>query len=202
MHMRTKPFILLLFSTIALATASWFGADWAVRTFEKDTESKVNASLNAAGQNWASIETDGLIVGLTGAAPSETARFRALEVAARIVDTNRIDDRTTIQSSSIAQIPDFSVEILRNGQELSLFGLIPGKQARIEILQKVEPIRNDGQFTDLLESLEFDAPEGWTEALDHGSRQTRRHKAGSGIQRPKIRRRPVSLCRLKGRWHA
>jgi len=143
--MRTKPFILLLFSTIALATASWFGADWAVRTFEKDTESKVNASLNAAGQNWASIETDGLIVGLTGAAPSETARFRALEVAARIVDTNRIDDRTTIQSSSIAQIPDFSVEILRNGQELSLFGLIPGKQARIEILQKVEPIRNGSE---------------------------------------------------------
>ncbi len=165
--MQTKPFIFLIASIATFSTASWFGAGWAVRTFELDTETKVNASLNAAGQDWASIETDGLIVGLKGAAPSETARFRALEVAARIVDTNRIDDQTTIQSNAITQIPDFSVEILRNGEELSLIGLVPGKQSRLKILQRMEPLRNEAQFTDLLESLEFDAPEGWPEALEH-----------------------------------
>lgn len=163
--MQPKPLIFLTTSVAVLATASWFGADWSVRMLEKDTKSKVEASLNAAGQNWASIETDGLIVGLNGKAPSETARFRALEVTARIVDTNRIDDKTTIIASASSQIPDFSVEILRNGEELSLIGLVPGKDARIEVLQEIQPFRTDGQFTDLLESLEFEPPEGWDEAL-------------------------------------
>jgi len=56
--MRPKAFIFLIVSVAILTSASWFGADWAVRMLEKDTKAKVDASLNAAGQTWASIETD------------------------------------------------------------------------------------------------------------------------------------------------
>jgi len=163
--MQPKPFIFLTISVVLLGIASWFGADWAVRALEGDTKSRVNASLSAAGQTWASIETDGLIVGLEGEAPSETSRFRALEVTARIVDTSRIDDKTTIRATSNTQTPDFAVEILRNGPDMSVIGLVPGKDARITILQNLEPLRQEGQFTDLMESLEFDPPQGWAEAV-------------------------------------
>ena len=182
--MRPKAFIFLIVSVAILTSASWFGADWAVRMLEKDTKAKVDASLNAAGQTWASIETDGLIVGLNGEAPSETARFRALEVTARIVDTNRIDDQTTIVASGNSQIPDFTVEILRNGEELSLIGLVPGKKARIGILQQIETFRNDGQFTDLMESLEFEPPEGWTEALGYAVTVSERLPKSRVVVRP------------------
>ncbi len=163
--MNSKSLIFLSCSIVALAAAAWFGAGWAVRSLETDTMDKVNASLNAAGQNWSSIETDGLIVRLNGEAPSETARFSALEVAARIVDTNRIIDQTTIKNTMAAQTPAFSVEILRNDPELSVIGLVPGKDGRIDVLQKIEPLKRDNQFTDLMESIEFDPPPGWAEAL-------------------------------------
>ncbi len=166
--MRPKALIFILIAIALSATASWFGSDWAVRSLERDTASRVNASLTAAGETWSSIETDGLIVRLTGEAPSETARFRALEVAARIVDTNRIDDQTAVVANANADIPDFSLEILRNGEELSLIGLVPGKASRLTALQKIEPIRNEAYFTDLMESIEFEPPEGWDAAMAFG----------------------------------
>ena len=43
-------------------------------------------ALDAAGQDWASVAVDGLKVTLAGAAPDETSRFRALEIARQIVD--------------------------------------------------------------------------------------------------------------------
>lgn len=163
--MRKKAVLFLMIVIASATTASWFGADWAVRTLEKDTSTRVNMSLHAAGQKWARIETDGLIVKLLGEAPNETGRFRALEIAAQIVDTNRIEDETTIKSSAADQRPEFLVEILRNGRELSLIGLVPGKNERLSILQALDPLKNDGQFTDLLESVEIETPEGWSDAL-------------------------------------
>ena len=182
--MQPKALIFLAVSVILFGIASWFGADWAVRALEEDTKSRVNASLTAAGETWASIETDGLIVGLKGEAPSETSRFRALEVAARIVDTNRIDDKTTIKANTNAQMPDFSVEILRNDADLSVIGLVPGKAARIDLLQQIEPLRQEGQFTDLMESLEFDPPEGWTEAVAFAVAQTQNLPKSRVVVRP------------------
>ncbi len=182
--MRTKSLIFLFASVVFLGTASWFGADWAVKALEKDTEERVVASLTAAGETWAKIETDGLIVGLTGEAPSETARFRALEVAARIVDTNRIEDETKVKANSDLQLPDFSIEILRNGEELSLIGLVPGKQSRLDILQRMDPYRNEGRFTDLLESVEFDPPEGWQPALEFAILITERLQKSRIMVRP------------------
>ena len=182
--MRIKSLIFLFTSTVFLALASWFGADWAVRALERDTKERVDASLAAAGVSWAEIETDGLNVGIVGEAPSETARFRALEVAARIVDTNRIDDQTTVKANSDLQLPDFSLEILRNGEELSLIGLVPGKQSRLDILQRLYPYRTEGRFTDLLESVEFDAPEGWSPALDFATEITARLQKSRIIVRP------------------
>ena len=163
--MQPKAFVFTLLTIVLVTVASWFGARWAVGMFEQDTTTRVNASLNAAGQNWASVETDGLIVGLTGEAPSESARFRALEVTARIVDTNRINDETTIRANASERLPDFSLEILRSDEELSLIGLVPGKEARIEVLGLVDRFRSNPGFTDLLESVEFDPPEGWEDAV-------------------------------------
>lgn len=166
--MNPKALIYLACVVIACTAAAWFGADWAVRTLERDTHERIAVSMDAAGQDWAEVEADGLIVRLTGAAPDETGRFRALEVAAQIVDTNRIEDLTTVASKDTGQAPDFTLEILRNAPELSLIGLVPGKAARIEILRDLGALREDGSFTDLLESVESEAPEGWEDALAVG----------------------------------
>lgn len=163
--MNSKALTFLACVIILSTATAWFGASWAVKTLEKDTSDRIALSMEAAGQNWAKVETDGLIVRLKGAAPDETGRFRALEVAAQIVDTSRITDQTTVATTDQAKVPDFNIEILRNDPALSLIGLVPGKNARLQILRDLEPLKQDGSFTDLLESVEQDAPEGWDEAL-------------------------------------
>ncbi|MEM9717566.1 MAG: OmpA family protein, partial [Pseudomonadota bacterium] len=69
---------------------SWFAADRAVKQFEMQTDAEVNEALNAGGMNWARVRSNGLRVDLTGVAPTEIERFRALEIMAQIVDTDRI----------------------------------------------------------------------------------------------------------------
>ena len=177
--------IVFLISTIAIcAAAAWFGAGWAVMTLERDTSKRITTSLAAAGQDWAQIETDGLIVKLSGTAPTESGRFKALEVTAQIVDTNRIEDTTTVQTKGQDINADFVLEILRNGQEMSLIGLIPGKDSRLAILRRVAGLKNDASFTDLMESVEFAAPDGWPAALDFALTQAALLDKSRTIVRP------------------
>ena len=86
---------------------------------------------SAADQGWASVATDGLKVTLAGAAPDETSRFRALEIARQIVDARRIEDTTTLAAAKPLPPAPFALELLRNEAEVSLIGLVPrGRRAR------------------------------------------------------------------------
>ena len=92
----------ILFAVLAFAgvgAAAWRIAEHATAWFEERTAAEVTAALEAAGQDWAEIATDGLKVTLAGAAPDETSRFRALEIARQIVDEGRITDTTTLAAT-------------------------------------------------------------------------------------------------------
>ena len=144
---------------------AYFGASGAVRYLEHDAEMRVSTSLSAAGLDWAAVDGDGLLVRLTGTAPSESGRIKALETTARIVDASRIRDTIDVIRVDGTEAPDFSLEILRNGRELSLIGLIPGTNARVRILNTLQPLAEADQFTDLLETVDYDAPKGWPASL-------------------------------------
>ena len=65
-------------------------------------------------------------VTLAGAAPDETSRFRALEIARQVVDDG--PDRPTRRRSRAAAPlppPPFALELLRNEADVSLIGLVP-----------------------------------------------------------------------------
>ncbi len=142
-----------LATIIVLAGAgglSWMGAE-AAATFVEDRAARdVTQALQAAGHDWAQVATDGLRVRLTGTAPSEVERFRAVTQAGTAVDATRILDEMTVASVEAMTPPDFKVELLKGEQGLSLIGLVPAATDRDAILRGLRPAGQ--QVTDLMEA--------------------------------------------------
>ena len=161
----------LLFSAICfilVGAAAFYGATRIVDYMEQETETQIQTALIAAGQDWATIRPDGLRVKLTGLAPDEASRFRALEIMGEVVDASRIEDRTKVLQSSEIVVPRFSLEVLRNMDRISLIGLIPQKGDRDSIIARAQTIAGDGSVTDMLETAEHKVPSGWKANLDYG----------------------------------
>ncbi len=161
----------LLFSAICLilvVASSIFVAHRAVDYVERQTTHQVETALLAAGQGWATIRPDGLIINLTGLAPDEASRFRAIEIMGEVIDAGRITDLTTVLQYSYIVPPRFSLEVLRNVDRISLIGLIPEKQSRDAILRRAQKIVGEGSVTDMLETAAHQIPDGWVRNLRFG----------------------------------
>ena len=136
--------------------------------FERDMAEQLHTALDAAGQGWLTVVVDGLNVTLAGAAPDETSRFRALEIARQVVAERRITDTTTLQVSAPLAPPPFALELLRNEADVSLIGLVPETGGRDVIRSALGAGGLADKVTDMLESAAEPAPEGWREALGFG----------------------------------
>lgn len=177
----------LLFAILAAAfsaTASYFCAVYAVAVLERETIASVNTSLHAAGTDWARVRADGLRVVLTGEAPSERARFSALEVTGRVIDTGRIDDQITVASATAEVIPEFELTIARNGGKLSLIGLVPNDDTRATALGQLSAADYGDNLSDLMEPVSYDPPQGWSGALNLALTAATRLERAQIIVRP------------------
>ena len=150
--------------------ACWFGARAAASFIETRSFQDVSLALRTAGHDWASVDTDGLQVQLTGTAPDEVQRFRAMTQAATAVDSSRIVDRMTVASREAAAPPDFEIELLRNDEGISLIGLVPASTDRGGIVTLLERETVAPLVTDLLETADYPVPDGWDAALAYGLR--------------------------------
>ena len=166
--MRAAAMIYTAVVTAGCLAGAWFGADQAVRWLERSTTDAITDALAAGDNDWAKVEANGLHVLLTGTAPTESARARAFETLARLVDTSRIEEQTEVVADADDTVPAFNLEILRSGTDLSLIGVLPGTSARITVLDGFgEHAGNEG-VTDLMEAVEFEPPSGWKRSLEFG----------------------------------
>lgn len=158
-------------AVLALALVAALGAAYvAAGAIERNTLAAVDLALEEDGHGWASASVDGLQVRLTGTAPNEAARFRALSTAGKIVDAARVIDMMEVDDPDTVTPPKFSVEILRNDDGISLIGLMPAATDRAAIVARVGGAAGDEPVTDLLELADYPVPEAWditlTFALD------------------------------------
>ena len=161
----------ILFAAVALggvAVAAHRVAEAATAYLERATVEQATEALAAAGQDWMEVEADGLIVSLAGSAPDETSRFRAVEIVRQIAAPRRVEDRTGVRAADALSPPDFALELLRNEDEVSLIGLVPGDAARDTIIAALRSGGLGGQVTDMLEAAELPAPAGWGVSLGFG----------------------------------
>lgn len=138
----------------------------AVAQIERNSLGAVKRALVMEGQGWARVSVDGLIVTLTGTAPDEATRFKALKLAGSRVDDSRVVDEMDVAAAAEIAPPRFSIEILRNDAGVSLIGLVPAAMDRDAMANIVARIARGAQVTDLLESADYPVPGGWAPALD------------------------------------
>ncbi len=160
--------------TIGIVAAAFAGflsvgtATWTATIIEQRSAEAVDAALLTAGHGWAHVDADGLRVRLSGTAPTEAARFRALSVAGTVVDADRLIDRMDVADAAQLKAPDFTIEILRNGDGISLIGLVPDGPGQEAIVTELTELTGPGTVTDMLESADHPIPAGWQDAVDFG----------------------------------
>jgi OOP family OmpA-OmpF porin len=140
---------------------------------ESRTQKVVTTRLAEAGIDWITVNTDGLQVRLSGTAPNEAARFRAVNMVGALIDSSRIRDGLDVTPASAIEAPTFSVEMLRTEDEVQLSGLIPespgdGGLTEASLSEAAAALAQGTELPDMLETADYPAPEGWNEALAFG----------------------------------
>ncbi|WBU58285.1 OmpA family protein [Paracoccus sediminicola] len=162
-HNRAHLVLTLLAFAVAGA-ASWEAAIRISDEVENRTARQMRAALTRDGHGWVTVATDGLTVRLTGTAPDEVARFRALTAASGLVDDRRIVDGMEVAERDLLEPPDFEMEIMRQGDNMSLIGLVPASTDREEIASRFAA--RAVEISDLTSTAAFPAPESWNSAVE------------------------------------
>lgn len=145
--------------------AALYAAGYAVEAVERQAEFDVKAALASEGLDWVTVATNGMIVGLSGKAADEAARFQAVSVAGSVVDSARVVDAMDVVQPGGIEAPQFSVEILRNTDGVSVFGLIPTRSDAEDLSRRIAALSGRGEVTDLLETADYPVPKGWETAI-------------------------------------
>jgi OOP family OmpA-OmpF porin len=154
---------------ICVSAAGCIGvAFWAKNRIETYALTDLSLALGQAGHDWAEVTVDGLSVELSGTAPDEATRFDALSTAGSVVDASRLVDNMDVVAAAAIAAPRFTIEILKNEDGVSLFGLVPLESDPEAIVDGVRAVAGGTGVSDLLEVADFPVPEGWDAALSYG----------------------------------
>lgn len=137
---------------------------------ESRLSKEVSTALRSGGFDWVSTRADGTKLHISGIAPDEVTRYRALLRAERAIQFGQVVDDMQVQSSTTAAPPDFEAQLLRNDQGISIIGLVPAGLDRASVLSGLQRGIQTGQVTDLLETADYPVPANWDEAFSFGLR--------------------------------
>lgn len=161
-------------ATVLVLTAAgglcWWGANRAAEFIEKRSLEDVQAALLLESKDWVTVTTDGLQVHLSGTAPTEVDRFRAMTVASTVIDSSRVVDDMTVAAVAALEPPPLKIELLRNDDGISVIGLIPSSSDRAALIRTLRDETAAPQITDLLETSDQKPPQGWSKAVQFGLR--------------------------------
>lgn len=173
-HIRRLSSNTLALLAFLLAAGFLAGVAYAAAlVIEYRTEKVVSGRFSEANIDWATAHADGLQLILTGTAPNEAARFRAVNMVGSLIDSARIRDELDVTPASAVQAPDFSVQMLRTEDGIQLIGLMPaspgeGALTKTALAAAAADITPDTEVLNFLETANYPAPATWGPALDFG----------------------------------
>ncbi|SEK59216.1 OmpA-OmpF porin, OOP family [Roseivivax marinus] len=169
--MRLSAVAILAGTFTAAAAVCVVAATFSAGIVEDNAIDGVETEFTREGIEWAEVDANGLQVFVHGTAPDEAARFRAITAAGKVVDAARVIDETLVAEPEDIRAPDFAIEILRNGDAVSLIGLVPTGFDRAALIDTAGRIVGDAEgVSDLLETADFPEPEGWGDAIGVATR--------------------------------
>ena len=166
MHLRKT--VLTVAAILVAGFLATLVAWWSALAIENRSAAAVTTRLLSEGITWATVEANGLQLRLIGIAPNEAARFRVVNMAGSVVQASRVRDQLEVTAMRAIEAPRFSLEILRNDDGISLIGLVPGKEVDEALTTSISDATAGAPISDMLESADYPAPEGWDAALKFG----------------------------------
>ena len=163
-----KAYLLMAAAFLFAAVFSVAAANMAVRGIEYVVARDASSALVDEELDWAEVRTDGLLLFLSGEAPSEASRFRALSAVSKVVAAERVIDNVTVAPSMEIAAPRFSIELLRNELDVSVIGLVPASLGTADIISRIEAIDPEISAFDMLETASHQVPFGWEQAVQYG----------------------------------
>lgn len=153
--------VLAFATAVALAVATAMGMATLVET---RTASALRDAFAAEGLGWVRIVPDGLTVSLSGTAPDESARIRALQVAGGVVDASRIIETLGVPVRNAVVAPVFRVAMMRNRDAVSVIGLVPAVEDDNSIARRLASALPEARIDDMLQMADHAVPVGWVAA--------------------------------------
>ncbi|GAB4265452.1 MAG: OmpA family protein [Pararhodobacter sp.] len=150
----------------------------AVNTIERRTERSLSRAFAEQGLTWVQIAPDGLQATLSGTAPDESARIRALRVAGSVIDSARINETIEVPISGTVVAPVFRIEVMRNRDTLSVIGLVPQANDTGPIVERLREALPGTEISDMLQSSDHAVPGGWVAAVDFAIRALAEFEVG------------------------
>ena len=157
------------FSFFSAAVVSVLLATMAVNFIEITSRDQIKKELLAGGVNWADVETIGLQVFLIGNAPDEASRFNAISLAGNVVDAERLIDQMNIVDDSNVKPPSLKLEILKNGKDVSVYGIVPKNFNKVAFITSLQ--RQKGSSGSVREFIGFSstkADQKWAKSIRFG----------------------------------
>ena len=165
----TLALLAFLLAAAFLVTVAYLAA----LVIETRTEKVVMGKFSDENIDWVTVHADGLQLNLSGTAPNEAARFRAVNLVGSLIDSTRIRDGLEVPPASAVEAPDFSVQMLRTEEGIQLIGLMPaypgeGALTKMALVDAAAQIVPEAELQNFLETANYPAPETWSPALDFG----------------------------------
>ncbi|MDD7972137.1 OmpA family protein [Roseinatronobacter alkalisoli] len=164
---RYKGYALAIAAFLLAAFLAVAGASLSVRAIELLLVREARAALHEAEIDWPEIQADGLLVTMNGQAASEAERFRALGIVSAVVGAERVIDGLTVAPSIAISAPRFSVEMMRNGLDVSLIGLVPESYDVSGIVRQIEGIGPEVSVVNMVETASHAIPFGWERSVEY-----------------------------------
>lgn len=161
-----KWHVLTAAAFVLAGVLSFGAAQLSARVIENVVAQETAKAFAAEGLTWASADTDGLLLRLSGEAPNEADRFRAIRAANHIVSAERILDEITVTPSTDLAAPDFSMEILRNGLDVQMVGLVPWDFDTEVFIDRIEAVDAELSVENMLEVANHPVPFAWASSTD------------------------------------
>ena len=160
--------VIAIASFILAGGLAILAASLAAFVIEARSAQAVRSQLLDQGMTWVEVGADGLRVQLSGTAPNEAARFRAVNLAGTVIDSNRVRDLLEVPPVKAIEAPRFSIEMLRTDDGIQLIGLLPQGEAKDQLLEQSQGLTDGNSVADMLETANYPAPEGWDTAFAFG----------------------------------
>lgn len=163
----TRLTVFKLFLLVIAAVGAYFLALVAVDAVETRKQGAVEELLVREGLDWAEVAPDGMLVVLSGTAPDEAARFRAITLASQVTNPDHVRDHmTVIPREEIPQVA-FRAEILRNDDRVTLHAMVPsGADAPLDLTRRLRELPGVSTVVPIVTEALAPAPESWEAAAE------------------------------------